>query len=306
MRVALCAMIMAASAIDVAAHGQSGLLEGDPRIFSVWDQAILVALLIAGVVYWRGASRLPAPPIQRSRRRYAAFAVGWLALVAAILPWFDAAAVRWFSAHMAQHELMMLIGAPLITAGRPLSTCLWAMPLPWRKRCAWPLQHAMASRAVAVATAPVVAWALHGVALWIWHVPVLYEWAVRSEAAHAVQHSMFVGTSMLFWGGLVNGRYGRAGYGAAVFFVFVTAVHTGILGALFTLAGVPLYPIYGSLPGVTTETALADQQLAGLVMWIPAGILLTVMGIALFAAWLGESERRMHASPLGRSRASRT
>ena len=78
----------------------------------------------------------------------------------------------------------------------------------------------------------------------------------------------------------------------AVFFVFTTAVHTGILGALLTVAQKPIYLVYASIPSVSNEAALADQQLAGLVMWIPAGMLLTLVGIALFAAWLGESERR--------------
>ena len=144
---------------------------------------------------------------------------------------------------------------------------------------------------------PLVAWALHGAVLWIWHVPALYDLAVRSEAAHAVQHAMFVGTSAMFWTGLLYGRYGRAGYGAGVFFVFTTAVHTGILGALFTISATPLYSSYSGGP---EGAALADQQLAGLVMWIPAGLLLTLVGIALFAAWLGEAERRAAGRPGGR------
>jgi putative membrane protein len=138
-------------------------------------------------------------------------------------------------------------------------------------------------------TAPVAAWAVHGLVIWAWHAPVLYELAVRREPVHALQHAMFVGTSMLFWWGLICGRYGRAGYGAAVFYVFTTAIHTGILGALFTIAPAPLYSVYARVAGID---ALGDQQVAGLVMWIPAGILLTMMGLWLFAAWLGEAERR--------------
>ena len=96
------------------------------------------------------------------------------------------------------------------------------------------------------------------------------------------------GTSTLFWWGLVQGRYGRAGYGASVFYVFTTAVHTGILGALFTFMPQPLYALYAA----RAPEPLLDQQLAGLVMWIPAGFVLTLAGVALFAAWLAESERR--------------
>jgi cytochrome c oxidase assembly factor CtaG len=101
---------------------------------------------------------------------------------------------------------------------------------------------------------------------------------------------------MLFWWGLVVGRYGRAGYGAAVFYVFTTVVHTGLLGAMLTFAGVPLYEVYQAPAARRGIDPLADQQLAGLLMWIPAGAVLTVTGIALFAAWLGEAERRTRPS----------
>jgi putative membrane protein len=141
--------------------------------------------------------------------------------------------------------------------------------------------------------APVTAWTLHGTVVWLWHLPALYELAVVSEPVHALQHTTFISTSVLFWWGLVYGRYGRAGYGAAVFYVFTTAIHTGILGALFTFAPSPLYGVYAT-PGHLDP--LGDQQIAGLVMWIPAGLLLTMIGVGLFAAWLGEAERRSQAA----------
>jgi putative membrane protein len=296
MRVGLytaCAILGGASGLG--AHGQGLHTGSEARVFSAWDQATLAGLMVFAAIYGIGSARLAAIGGRRSRLEAPAFAVGWTSLVAAVSPWFDAASLERFSAHMAQHELMMLVGAPLVMAGRPLSTCLWALPARWRRRIAMPLQHGPLSGAMRLATAPLLAWALHGIAVWMWHVPALYEWAVVSEAAHTLQHGMFVGTSLLLWFGLLYGRYGRAGYGAAVFYVFTTAVHTGVLGALFTFAGTPLYPLYTGVPGQDAGGALADQQVAGLVMWIPAGLVLTMTGLALFAAWLGEAERRAGA-----------
>lgn len=293
MRVApFATLFLVIGVVAMSAHGQGTVLTADPRVFSAWDKATVIGLSSLGVLYWIGARRLATRRQQRWHVEGAAFATGLVALLAAVLPWFDSAVIERFSAHMAQHELMMLIGAPLVVAGRPLATCVWALPQPWRQLTAAYLQYGLVARAVRVLTTPAVAWALHGAALWIWHLPILYNLAVQNEPVHAMQHAMFVGTSLVFWSGLVYGRYGRAGYGAAVFFVFTTAVHTGILGALLTVAQKPIYLVYASIPGVSNETALADQQLAGLVMWIPAGVLLTLVGIALFAAWLGESERR--------------
>ena len=290
-RIVLCAAIwIVTSAIALHAHGQDLHELPDPRVFSAWDQAALIALMVFGGLYLAGSRRLRKHGAVQRAVEPAAFAVGWAALAGAVLPPLDAAAIARFSAHMVQHELMMLVGAPLVMAGRPLSTCLWALSASWRRAVATPLQRRRIASGIRILTAPLLAWALHGTVIWIWHLPALYELAVLSEPAHALQHAMFLGTSMLFWWGLLWGRYGRAGYGAAVFYVFTTAIHTGILGALMTFAGTPFYSVYADLLG---HDALADQQLAGLVMWIPAGTLLTIMGIGLFAAWLGEADRRL-------------
>jgi putative membrane protein len=171
-----------------------------------------------------------------------------------------------------------------------------ALPTPTRRAAAGVLTQGAVGGAWRFLSAPVVAWALHGLAVWIWHVPALYEGAVYHEGLHFLEHATFVGTAVLFWSGLVYGRYGRAGYGASVFFVFTTLVHTGLLGAVFTLAPTPFYAVYAE----RAPDAVADQQIAGLVMWVPAGLVLTLTGIALFAAWLGDAERRIRQQgPLG-------
>jgi cytochrome c oxidase assembly factor CtaG len=132
--------------------------------------------------------------------------------------------------------------------------------------------------------------------LWVWHVPALYDYALEHEAAHVVQHACFFGSAALFWWGIAHGRYGRGGYGAAVVYVFATAVHGGVLGALLTFS-----PRVWYVPYLTSRssglTPLEDQQLAGLLMWVPTGIVLAGGGLALFAAWLRESDRNSRYKP---------
>jgi putative membrane protein len=265
---------------------------------SIWDVMATAALIVAGALYANGSVRLARRGAVHRRGERAAFAIGWAALVAAIVPPLDTLVRDFFSAHMAQHELMMLVGAPLVVAGRPLPVWLAGLPVPLRTGAASLLQSPAGAGAWRGLTSPLTAWVLHGLAIWVWHVPALYELAVRNEAVHALQHAMFVGTAALFWWGMVYGRYGRAGYGAAVFYVFTTTVHTGLLGAILTLAQSPLYPGYAATAAGHGMDPLEDQQLAGLIMWVPAGLVLTMLGIALFAAWLGEAERR--ARPLTR------
>jgi len=194
--------------------------------------------------------------------------------------------------HMVQHELLMRIGAPLLIVGRPIVPWLWGLPGRMRPSAGAGLQAQPAAAAWRFATTPIVAWMLHALAVWAWHLPALYEAAVVSEAIHALQHATFVGTAALFWWGLVYGRYGRAAYGASALYVFATMVHTGILGALFALSTAPYYAIYRDRAAAAGVDAVADQQLAGLFMWIPAGIVLTGCGLALMFAWLSEAERR--------------
>jgi putative membrane protein len=290
MRVAAFAFLLSAVPVSAMAHGTDPHAGGSA--LSPWDLAVLGGLTIAGALYVGGSVRLQRRGAVHRRSESVAFAAGWLALVVAILPPLDALAISFFSAHMAQHELMMLVGAPLLIAGRPLPVWMAALPTRARRTTGTVLQSGPASGAWRALTAPVTAWALHGAAVWIWHVPALYELAAGNEAIHALQHTTFVATAALFWWGMLYGRYGRAGYGAAVFYVFTTTVHTGLLGAILTLAGSPLYPGYAVTAAAHGVNPVEDQQLAGLIMWVPAGFVLTIAGVALFAAWIGEAERR--------------
>jgi putative membrane protein len=286
------ALLLLSAPVSLLAHGDELHEINAPRALSPWDVSVLGLLLIVGTLYFLGAAKLARRSTAGRWFEPAAFGIGWAALVLSVLPPIDSLSIQYFSVHMVQHELMMLVGAPLVVFGRPLQRCLTGLPDSSRIRAAHVLQRPSMSGAWRVLTAPLVAWALHGLAIWVWHMPALYDAAVGNEGIHALQHAMFVGTAALFWWGMLYGRYGRAGYGAAVFYVFLTVVHTGILGAMVTFSRTPLYPIYAAPAAALGVDQLVDQQRAGLLMWIPAGIVMTLLGLALFAAWLGESERK--------------
>jgi putative membrane protein len=271
---------------------------------------LTVALIIGSATAYglgvRAARRHGGPAAGFRPWQVAAFCGGVLALVVALISPLAWLADVLFSAHMTQHEILMLVAAPLLVFAQPLLAILWAVPAHRRSQVARAFRRPRIVSIWRWLTTPLVVFLLHGLALWIWHVPALFEWALHNEAVHAVQHVSFVVTAALFWWGMVHGRYGRAGYGVGVLYVFLTALHSTLLGALLTLAPSAWYRSYEATAAQQRIDALADQQLAGLVMWVPSGVIFIVIGLALVAAWLGESERRVRLGSTAAVQPSRT
>lgn len=259
------------------------------------DPFVLPMLVVSGALYARGVYVLwTRKDLVHGLKPWQAgcYAAGWLILVFALLSPLKAWSDALFSAHMTQHELLMLGAAPLMVLGRPLIPYLWAFSFERRKRLVARTRTRGVVKAWRLATNPLFIVAAHGLVIWLWHIPVLFEAALRSQPVHALQHAMFFFTAVLFFHSLVYGRYGRLGYGVAVAYVFLTALHSSLLGAFLTFAQRVWYPLYAE----RSATPLEDQRLAGLIMWVPAGLLLTAVGLALFSAWLGASDRNVEHS----------
>jgi cytochrome c oxidase assembly factor CtaG len=250
---------------------------------------VVASLLLSMSLYSIGTARLWRNAGVGNGVRWwqaAAFAGAWSTLVIALVSPLDKLSEILFSAHMTQHEILMVVAAPLFVLGRPLVAIMWALPSRWRAPLANRVQSGPISTVWRSLTGPLTATTLHAFALWIWHAPPLYEATLRNDYIHGLQHTSFLLTAALFWWALIHGRYGRVGYGIAVLYVFLTTLHSGALGALLTFSSRVWYPHY-------EHAGLEDQQLAGLIMWVPACLILVVLGLALFAMWLSEAERRI-------------
>jgi cytochrome c oxidase assembly factor CtaG len=268
------------------------------RLWSIhswrWDAGIVVPLALFAVLYVVGAMR------QRGAlsRRHVYFVLGWLSLVVALDSPLHPLGEQLFSAHMLQHEILILISAPLIAASRPGATCLWAL-LPRHRAGVGGLMHRIEqARPVRILTAPLTAWMVEAVVLWAWHIPALYQATLTSDAVHAVQHLSFFLSALLFWSALYGVGRSAMQYGAATFYVFGTAVHCSALGALLTFSSVIWYPAYIGRTDVWGLTALQDQQLGGLLMWVPSGVVFIAVALVLFSRWLAESEKRTRLGQL--------
>jgi cytochrome c oxidase assembly factor CtaG len=196
---------------------------------------------------------------------------------------------RSFAAHMVEHELLMLVAAPLLVLARPVGVALWALPRGWRQGVAG-VHHERWFRGIWRTLAdPLVATALQIVALWAWHAPVLFDLALAEPGWHIAQHVSFVLTALLFWTAVLDARQARMRTGTAIGCLFVTATVSGALGALMALSSSPWYQGYVAL-GMTPFglSPTEDQQLAGLLMWVPGGLVHVVAALVLLARWLRE------------------
>jgi putative membrane protein len=263
---------------------------------AVWNAITAVSLITIVLFYALGLQRLwRSEGGKRTVRPWqaVAFAAGCASASGALLSRLDAVSDVLFSAHMAQHEILMLISAPLMVLGRPFIVTLWSVSPAIRDRVAELARSQFVAATWERISGPLTVLVLHAVVLWTWHLPFFFEAALHNESIHAAQHLTFFLTAALFWWALIHGRYGRLGYGVAVLYVFATAMQTEVLGALLTFGSHAWYPTHAARTAAAGHSALADQQLAGVVMWIPFGVVFVLVALGLFAAWLGEAERRV-------------
>jgi cytochrome c oxidase assembly factor CtaG len=287
--------------VVLAGHGSAYAHVGRPQtlhdLWGAWDfePGVVLGLVVAGVLYALGIAEFREAGLWgRAFRKWHGFSflAGWFALVIALVSPLHTLGNVLFSAHMTQHEVLMLIAAPLIVLGRPIPVFLKALPRGSRVPLLR-LRRVRALRAVSkcFSSAP-AAWLIHAVALWAWHIPFLFDATVEYTWVHGLQHVSFFGSALLFWWALFDGHQKRRGYGAAVLYVFTTAIHSGILGAMLTFAQSSWYSIYARTTQSWGISPVEDQQLGGLIMWIPASAIYIGAGLVLFAGWLRESTLR--------------
>jgi putative membrane protein len=264
-------------------------------LWSSWrpDPLILGILVLTALFYRSGLAHLGARRRQLVRPAHvAAFAGALLVLAIALASPLELAASSVFAAHMVQHLLLMLVVAPLLVCGRPVLVLGGAMPLRGRRLSVRVRARPSVRSARDALFHPVSAWVIGVVVLWAWHLPALYEVALRHDALHALEHASLIATAALVWA-LALGRARRSlAIPAASGLLLATALQSGALGAVLALARRPLYPIHASVAPSWGLTPLEDQQLAGGLMWVPPGIVYTVVIAALLAHWLGSLEVR--------------
>jgi len=258
----------------------------------LFDACCWIGAAIVAAAYAIGWARLSGKGVAIHRHSAALFAAAWLCALLPVLSPLHALGHSVFWLHMLEHELLILIAAPLFVLARPGPIFLWALPQRTREVVqSWLV--APATRAFwAGLTQPTVAVILHAATLWLWHEPRLFQAALESAPAHLAQHFSFIIPALLFWWSLLSRRRRSANPIGAALALFATALQTSLLGLLLTISSTIWYPFAADPFPICGLSRFEDQQIAGLIMWIPG----TVVYLAA-ALWLAGRHLRLREQP---------
>lgn len=264
---------------------------------SDWHRHGWVILLLAFVVlfYIYGLISINAREHRRpiiGMARAVSFGAGVLVVIVALEPPIDTIGAALFSVHMVQHLLLILIAAPLIVIGRPGLVMFSALPRRSRLSLsyAWKRQRTLLP---GLFVSPIAVWLWFTGLFMFWHLPGPYTLALQSSLVHVLEHLCFFLSAYAFWSIVIepSGRR-RLDYGATILFVATVAFLSALPGALIALAPRPFYTLHVQSAAQFGLTPIEDQQLAGLIMWIPAGFAYMAAILALLALWIRQAERR--------------
>jgi putative membrane protein len=255
----------------------------------VADAVALLVLAAAAATYAMGVTRcwtVAGPGRLVRRPQVLAATSAFAALLVALGPPLADAAHRDLAWHMTQHVLLLGAAAPLLAFGAPLTAWLYALPARARRR-AQPAWRGVLRTQTGRSWLPWLAasFVLANLTVAVWHLPPLYDAALRHEAIHWFEHLSFVTTAALFWWMVLGaGRASRRGPG--VLALFASTMPAAALGVLMTMATTCWYAPYGN-----SAAALRAQQVAGAVMWGFGGAVAVIGGAAVFASWLHAMDR---------------
>jgi putative copper resistance protein D len=282
---------LAAASVTLA-HGDVAPEPTIPGVLLRWsaDPLPLLGVAVSGGAYLWAARRLAHRRVPHPLWRTACFLAGLAAIVLALNSPIEAYDGILFSDHMLQHMLLMLVAAPLLLLGAPITLALRvASP-----RVRHGLLVVLHSRVVTLISFPLLGWILFAAVNWGWHFSTLYNDALENDALHYLQHATFLGAALLFWWPVVGADPSRwrLPYPVRLFYLFLAMPQNSFLGVAIMSASTVLYPHYLTNVRSWGPSPLVDQNLGGILMWVGGDMMfLIAMGLVV-AGWVRQEDRR--------------
>ncbi len=267
-----------------------------------FEPTVLLGLVIGAALYWLGLTYSVEAGLERrlTWRRPVCFAAGLVAIVIALESPIDTWALTYLWAHMIQHALLIFVAAPLLLFGAPLMPLLRAIPLGARRSILRWLMMNRRPRRVALAMgrgigSPRGVWALFVGDYLAWHVPALYDLALRDQGIHDIEHLLFLSTALLFWAQIIPSSPLRPhlGYAAQAVFAITAGFALQTVEMVLTYSGSPFYAHYAQVQRPAAAIgALVDQTSAGALMGAIGTAVFGTVFMVLLWRWFEEAQRR--------------
>ena len=261
-----------------------------------WRLDVSVVLLSFATLYtigwWRLRKRSRVPKLA-NKKRLAAYWGGLVILAVSLMSPIDPLGGQLFFMHMLQHLLTIMFAAPLLWLGAPFPLLLWGLPARARRVVGRQFAHAAITRNLLhTVTQSSFVWLAFIIIYAGWHDPNLYSLALRRDWVHDLQHISFFAVAMMLWWHVIGAgpRLHRVPiWGRIAMLITLVPVNMGI-GIVIATATEVLYPYYLSVPRIWGFTALQDQMLAGVIMWIPGSMMFLLAVILLLASAMRTKE----------------
>ena len=259
---------------------------------------VLISLGAVLVVYFWGTRRLSLRSNRKSSGKIKKWAFGGslAALLVALISPVDVYSNDLFFVHMIQHLLLVMVAAPLIRIASPMAEYLWGLPEAIRG----PIGNMLAKKGLIRVflygvTTPLVAWILFAIVMWVWHVPEIYDMALKSKGLHNFEHITMFFVGIVFWWPVLGSPvlFRQLAFPLRFLYLFLALMQNVILAAILTYTDTAIYRFYVDSPlhwGISSTT---DQQLGGVIMWIIGSMMFAGVTIVLLYMWLERDHRRM-------------
>jgi cytochrome c oxidase assembly factor CtaG len=264
------------------------------------EPVVVVSVLAAGL-YLRGWITLSRRiPERFGASRLVAIMAGLATFVLALSPPLDALASVLLPAHMSQHLLLMMVAPPLLWMGAPVAPMLLGLPRSIRRWAALALASAPGRRLAHVLASPAVSGAAFFIVFWTWHVPALYDLALHSDFWHHVEHTCFFTTAMLFWRPVILPWPAHSSWPrwAMIPYLVLADLQNSVLAAVLTFSDRVIYSAYEAVPRAQGFSALEDQAIAGVIMWVPGSLTFLLPVLWIVATVATREPDRMRTAPL--------